>query len=157
MNEPKTVSEALQTVYGRWGGKPQGTPWVQGRCAKRVIGGDRGAIAHQCHNKSGFGPEGLYCASHAVKFNPTQTWFQVDRNDNEIKQVEVSKSTEDSVWIEGRRTARKNQWSVYLPTIESARSYVLERAENRVSSALAELETARKELEEIKTVQALYS
>lgn len=60
------------------------------------------------------------------------TMFETTRetwHPTEIMRVDVSRRTEKSVWINGRRRARTSDWSTYHDTWEDARNHLLEFAE----------------------------
>lgn len=52
-------------VYRTWAGSPEGTPEDVTRCVVSVPDGGRSCLFHQCSNKRGKGPHGLYCGVHA--------------------------------------------------------------------------------------------
>jgi len=62
---PKTLKEARERRYGAWAGEPDGRKYGEGFCAYEVWGGPRGMTAYQCCRRNGYGPEELYCKTHA--------------------------------------------------------------------------------------------
>lgn len=62
---PKTKEEAEAYRYGGWSGNPRGHAYAPARCAKEVWHGMR---ARQCSKRNGKGPDGLYCGTHAKRF-----------------------------------------------------------------------------------------
>ena len=52
-------------VYGQWSGNEKGVIEDQERCVASV--GEW--IHHQCSNRRGYGPNGLYCRTHANVIN----------------------------------------------------------------------------------------
>ena len=61
---PKTEKKAKLYRYGAWAGNPKGTPYNHNCCAYEV---SDGWLFRQCYRKSGYGPEQLYCKSHAKR------------------------------------------------------------------------------------------
>lgn len=57
--------------YGKWAGNRHGVPEDPERCIWSVYSSDcsRGMIDHQCRNRRGHGPSGLFCGVHAKKVN----------------------------------------------------------------------------------------
>lgn len=51
--------------YRIWAGSPSGTPEDKSRCVAEIADGGRSFLSHQCRNKRGKGPRGLWCAIHA--------------------------------------------------------------------------------------------
>lgn len=66
MNGPRTREEALKYRYAEWAGQPNGIAFDPARCAWEMWE-SRSFIGHQCHQKSGKGPDGLFCRWHAKK------------------------------------------------------------------------------------------
>lgn len=66
---PKTLDEARAVIYGAWAGNPRGQKYQEGHCAEEVWSGPRGMTANQCSRKNGHGPAGLYCKTHAKRFD----------------------------------------------------------------------------------------
>lgn len=62
---PRTIEEACAYRFGRWGGQPNGSAYVAGRCAYPVCPNERAPVSHQCMRTDGYGPAGLYCKQHA--------------------------------------------------------------------------------------------
>ena len=54
-------------VYGRWAGRPEGTPEDPARCIEEVWH-KQDWRHYQCRFKRGHGPDGLYCKIHAKRF-----------------------------------------------------------------------------------------
>lgn len=67
-----------------------------------------------------------------------------------IKTVEVERETESSVWINGRRNAKLNNYKNYFDTWEEAHSYLMEKAQRKVNEARKSLEQANSELGTVK-------
>lgn len=94
---PKTIEEARQYKYRQWAGNPNGNPYRNGFCAWEVWPNDRGGLPHQCHKKSGYGINGLYCKQHAKILDGTynmekkihQTHFTVPELPHKKKEREA--------------------------------------------------------------------
>lgn len=65
---PKTKEEAEAYRYGAWAGNPRGNAYDPARCAAEVWNQSRGLRASQCSRRNGKGPDGLYCGTHAKKY-----------------------------------------------------------------------------------------
>jgi len=65
---------------------------------------------------------------------------------NLIEQVEVEKETEASVWIKGRRNAKRTEYYNYFDTWDEAKLYLLTVAEAKVAAIRLNLERANGEL-----------
>jgi len=52
-------------MYRIWAGNPKGNKENPTKCVVSVADGGRSVLSHQCRNKRGFGPNGLYCRRHA--------------------------------------------------------------------------------------------
>jgi len=63
MHEPKPLKDGLRR-YGKWAGNPSGNREDTSRCIVSVTPNERSPIQHQCYNKRGHGPNGLYCKTH---------------------------------------------------------------------------------------------
>ncbi len=61
--------------YGTWAGKPKGWEEDLTRCIVEVPDGGRSCTFHQCRNKRGKGPDGLYCTQHAKKIEQGHSLF----------------------------------------------------------------------------------
>jgi len=72
MEDIRTIEEARNYRYGKWGGNPQGFGYVEDRCAKPVWSNERWSRQRQCSRKNGFGINGLYCKQHAQKLEAQQ-------------------------------------------------------------------------------------
>jgi hypothetical protein len=71
---------------------------------------------------------------------------------NLIKEVEVDRFSEMSVWIDGRRIARRTENHNYFDTWEEAHNYLIDRATDNVYTAQRELTRAEAELDKIKAL-----
>ena len=69
---------------------------------------------------------------------------------NQIYEVEVERETENSVWINGRRSAKQTSDACYFDTWEEARDYKLSNAQDEVERARSALERAKSKLGNIK-------
>jgi len=70
-HEPHTIEEARSFRYRKWAGSPSGTAYNERHCAASVADGGRSVLSHQCSNRNGYGPAGLYCKTHAKMVKPT--------------------------------------------------------------------------------------
>jgi hypothetical protein len=69
---------------------------------------------------------------------------------NLIERVAVEKETESSVWINGRRNAKKTDYHSYFDTWDDAKRHLLTVAEKKVVGIRLNLERANDELGNIK-------
>jgi hypothetical protein len=69
---------------------------------------------------------------------------------NLIESVEVEKETEASIWIEGKRNAKKTEYHNYFDTWADAKRHLLTVAEKKVAGIRLNLERANGELGNIK-------
>lgn len=51
-------------VYGKWAGKPVGTPEDVTLCVETIVADRFVTGGYQCRRKRGHGPDGLYCKQH---------------------------------------------------------------------------------------------
>jgi hypothetical protein len=65
-------------------------------------------------------------------------WYEVWLDD--IRPIKVQRSTDDSVWIAGRRRKRLCDSYAYFPTWDEAKSYLVEQAQQKVDSCRRQLE-----------------
>lgn len=108
---PKTIEEAHKKTYGVTYNKH---PFVEGRCACEVVdrSNPRWTTYHQCSQKSGKGPGGLYCGSHAKKAMSgsgdveTTAWYRINYTGVEMTEVQVIASTAKTVTLKDGRTER---------------------------------------------------
>lgn len=68
----------------------------------------------------------------------------------EVYPVEVDRETGSSVWVGGRRRAKRSDHESYFDTWEEARNYVLIKAQVRVDAARRHLEREKSDLGNIK-------
>ncbi len=61
--------------YGAWAGQPKGHKEDPARCIVEVPDGGTSCTFHQCNNKRGKGPDGLYCTQHAKKIEQGRSLF----------------------------------------------------------------------------------
>jgi hypothetical protein len=79
------------------------------------------------------------------------TWYEAsDWWDSTIKEVEIDRETASSVFIKGRRTAKKSEYAAYFSTWEGAHAYLLGKAEMKVESARVTLQQAHDKLGNVK-------
>jgi hypothetical protein len=76
------------------------------------------------------------------------TWYETSNHGNPIKETEVERHTDSSVWITSAhrkmadRRARITEYGCYFPTWEEARDYLLAQACQQVDLARSRLERA---------------
>lgn len=63
-----------------------------------------------------------------------------------VEPVEVEGETEKFVIIQGRREAKRSEWSCYFDSFEEAKAHLVASAENAVTDAEQRLSAANKEL-----------
>jgi hypothetical protein len=69
-------------------------------------------------------------------------WYRTWGSFSEIKPVDVERSTDNSVWIKGRRSQRTGSWLEYWPTWNEAHAHLVTAAKNKVAQAEQELHSA---------------
>ena len=74
---------------------------------------------------------------------------------NTIKIVEVEKETGASVWVKGRRNAKRSSYENYFDTWREAHDCLREDAERNLSRAKKSLEQARSRLEVVKQIKPI--
>lgn len=68
--------------YGRWAGRPLGTPEDLTRCIATVYSDNW--HTHKCRYKRGKGPDGLFCGVHAKQIERgTKPFVPPDEDSNE--------------------------------------------------------------------------
>lgn len=67
-----------------------------------------------------------------------------------IEPIEIEKSTASSVWINGRRNAKRTEYHNYFDTWADAHTYLLKKAEQSVESCRRHLEVEKGALGNIK-------
>lgn len=67
-----------------------------------------------------------------------------------ITEVECEKETVSSVWIGGRRSAKRSEWKNYFDTWEDAHKALLESANKKLASAKLALDRVKGICENIK-------
>ena len=73
---------------------------------------------------------------------------------NRVEKVEVAGETEHFVkLLNGRKEAKKTDWSSYFDSFDDAKSFLLDKAQKRVDSLRRQLETANGELGQIKGIK----
>ena len=70
-----------------------------------------------------------------------------------IRAVEVERETEASVWVNGRRCAKRADYHNYFDTWEEAKAFLVEEAERALTGAHRRLDAARSELERMKAIK----
>lgn len=82
------------------------------------------------------------------------TWFEAYPRSYgaKVSPIEVERSTDKCVWIDGRRTNRMtSDWRCYFPTAAEAWDHVEQRAEARVEQAKKDLQYYRSELGKVQS------
>lgn len=115
-------------------------------------------MLHQCEKKSGYGPDGLYCNTHAVEHDLSEgeEWFRTTSYWT-IEPVCVVKHTDSRVWTKdaiGRvsQEASSTKWVAFHPTKEQAIQFLKARAEKEIAMAKATIEEMERKLENINTL-----
>ena len=73
---------------------------------------------------------------------------------NRVEKVEVAGETDHFVkLLNGRKEAKKTDWSSYFDSFDDAKSFLLDKAQKRVDSLRRQLETANGELGQIKGIK----
>lgn len=90
------------------------------------------------------------------------TWFEA-RSGFKIEPVEIVRETDKSLWLKkapGVRVAKQGGWMAYFPTVEEAKNYLIQKAENwlltceqRLENAKTSVERAQASLENAKNIQ----
>lgn len=60
----------------------------------------------------------------------------------EIKNVEVEKETASSIWINGRRNAKRSDYHNYFDTFQEAKDFCIAESQKRVDGARHQLNSA---------------
>lgn len=66
-----------------------------------------------------------------------------------IEEVEVERATPDSVWINGRRNAKRSGYDNYFDSHDEAKAFLLEKATNEMNRAIDLLYRMEKRIKEI--------
>ncbi len=66
--------------------------------------------------------------------------FVTDDYRPKIETVEIEKETAVSVWIKGRRNAKRSYWRNYHDTWKDAKQFIMDAAEEKVSQLRLQLE-----------------
>jgi len=73
---------------------------------------------------------------------------------NRVEKVEVVGETEHFVkLLNGRKEAKKTDWSAYFDSFDDAKNSLVEKAQKRVDSLRRQLESANGELGQIKGIK----
>lgn len=85
------------------------------------------------------------------KTTETETWFEVTSLQwgPSIRAVQVERSTESSVWINGRRSSRSSSYSRYFPTWDEAVEVVRRRMKITLGLIEGNLDTWRRALDRL--------
>ncbi len=60
-----------------------------------------------------------------------------------IQAVQVEKETKQSVWIDGRRSAKQTTYENYFDSFDDAKNFLAKLADDKLISARRQLEAAR--------------
>jgi hypothetical protein len=71
------------------------------------------------------------------------TWFKVINRTYEISAVEVSKETESTLTIGGRRTNKKTSYESFFPTFAEAQTFANQQAEDAIAYLTERLEETK--------------
>ena len=69
-----------------------------------------------------------------------------------ISEVEVERETESSVWINGRRSAKKSDWHSYFDDYFEAKGFLVEMATIKLGYARDNLDKAERDLARIESL-----
>jgi hypothetical protein len=118
---------------------------------------------HQCGRKKGFGPEGLYCKPHSLKFmdkkDKITKWLTTSVDSvyyakPRIEKVEVEAASEMFVWIDGRKISRNNDYTgIYHDTWDAAHKYLIDRGRFLEKRVKEDLKTITSFNEKLKTMK----
>jgi hypothetical protein len=67
----------------------------------------------------------------------TTTWYRIRWE--QITPVQVERSTQTSIWMDGHRESRASNYTSYFPSWEEARNYLLDKTEREAASLKAQL------------------
>ena len=79
-----------------------------------------------------------------------ETWFKLREWFDEIEPVEVEKTTENSVWINGCRHSKLAGFENYFKTRKEAAEFLLELRVAKLENAKRNLDHARSNLESVR-------
>lgn len=63
--------------------------------------------------------------------------------DAEIEEVEVERETEQSVWVNGSRSAKRSSWANFYDTWQEAHDALWSRQTSRINSVRMQLERSK--------------
>lgn len=72
-----------------------------------------------------------------------------------INRIDVERETASSVWVHGRRNAKRSSYDNYFNTWEDAHGFLLETAEHELALAQLRLDAARSKLELVKSLKPI--
>jgi hypothetical protein len=76
-----------------------------------------------------------------------ETWYEACSS--RVDPVEVERSTEQSVWIGGRRVSRVTDWRCFFPSEQEAWDWVQARAEGKLSEYQEHVHRYKLQLEKV--------
>jgi len=79
--------------------------------------------------------------------------YEVKSYLNSIEEVKVERETDSSVWVEGRRRAKKAGYCGYFDTWEEAKNSLLNKAQKDVDAARSRLQRANSKLGQVKSLK----
>jgi hypothetical protein len=82
-----------------------------------------------------------------------ERWFHVYPYLNRISEVEVSKVTDSSVVVDGRRRQRNTESEYYRPTLEEAKAVMIEHHEVLLGRAASIFAVRQRDLEQAREPQ----
>jgi hypothetical protein len=71
--------------------------------------------------------------------------YRTSKYSVEIKEVEVERETDHSVWVKGNRSAKHSDWHQYHETYNEAFNFLDCRYTQKLSAAESRLDTAKNE------------
>lgn len=78
MSVPKPDARGVRW-YGQWAGNEKGTREYPDCCIEEVWSSGATFVPHQCRNKRGKGPDGLYCGTHAKRAQKRAEAYEAGR------------------------------------------------------------------------------
>ncbi len=78
------------------------------------------------------------------------TFYQTGGWSQPVEAVEVERSSENSIWVNGRRRARMSSYEKYWDTEKEAWDHLVKEAAYRLESATADMDRASEMLDEVR-------
>ena len=76
-----------------------------------------------------------------------ETWYEAFGSS--VSPAQVERSTEQSVWIGGRRVSRNTDWRCYFPSQQEAWDWVQARAEGKLAECQEHVHRYKLQLEKV--------